>query len=59
MSGWMLFQIGTLGAITMLVCVLVRLMAGAVREKRQRAREQAYTAAWEDWGDRTDLRRAS
>lgn len=56
---WLMVQIGTLGAILMLVCVLVWLMAGAAREKRQRAREQAYTAAWEDWGDRTDLRRAS
>ena len=56
MSGWMLFQIGTIGSIIMLVLVLVWLLVGAVREKQAQARERAYMALWRDWGDRTNLR---
>ena len=54
--GWTLFSIGTLGAIALLAAALIRIILGAVRERRQKA---AYMAAWEDWGTMTDLRRVS
>ena len=57
--GWTLFSIGTLGAIALLAAALIRIILGAVRERRQKAKAAAYMAAWEDWGTMTDLRRVS
>lgn len=57
--GWTLFSIGSLGAIALLAAVLIRIILGAARERRQKAKAAAYMAAWEDWGTMTDLRRVS
>ena len=57
--GWTLFSIGSLGAIALLAAVLIRIILGAARERRQTAKAAAYMAAWEDWGTMTDLRRVS
>ncbi len=57
---WVLFQVGTLGAIILLTgaflfCVLSGIAERIERQKKEQA-ERAYRHAWRDWADRTNLR---
>lgn len=59
MTGWVLFNIGTLGAIGLLILAFISIVAGAVKERRQKAKALAYKESWKDWGTKTDLRRTA